>query len=87
MMEVKMTKWIILGGAVLLALGMGVLFSLFPAAFEGGSGLMIWFFLGYCGIIVVAQVFAASRALYALARRHARAGRLEENRVPERGGR
>jgi len=85
MMEVKMAKWIILGGALLLALGMGVLFRFFPAAFDGGSGLMIWFFLGYCGIIVVAQVFAAARALYALARRHAQAGRLQEEQALERG--
>lgn len=34
-----------------------------PAWMSGVPGLTIRFFLGYCGIIVVAQVFAAMRAL------------------------
>jgi CheY-like chemotaxis protein len=71
LMEVKMTKWIILGGAVLLAAGLCALNAVYPAAFAGFSGLVIWFFLGFCSIIVVAQVFAAARALLALSRRQA----------------
>lgn len=34
-----------------------------PDALSGIPGLTIRFFLGYCGIIVVAQVFAAMRAI------------------------
>jgi len=71
LMEVKMTKWIILGGAVLLAAGLCALNAVYPAAFSGFSGLVIWFFLGFCSIIVVAQVFAAAQALLALSRRQA----------------
>jgi CheY-like chemotaxis protein len=71
LMEVKMTKWIILGGALLLAAGLSALNAVYPAALQGFSGLVIWFFLGFCGIIVVAQVFAAAQALLALSRRQA----------------
>ena len=34
-----------------------------PEFMSGVSGLTIRFFLGYCGIIVVAQVFAAMTAI------------------------
>ena len=34
-----------------------------PDSFSGVSGWMIRFFLGYCGIIVVAQVLAAMDAV------------------------
>lgn len=34
-----------------------------PELMSGIPGLTIRFFIGYCGIIVVAQVFAAMRAL------------------------
>lgn len=71
LMEVKMTKWIILGGALLLAAGLSALNAVYPAALQGFSGLVIWLFLGFCGIIVVAQVFAAVQALLALSRRQA----------------
>ena len=34
-----------------------------PEVMSGVSGLTIRFFLGYCGIIVVAQVFSAMNAI------------------------
>lgn len=34
-----------------------------PEVMNGISGLMIRFFLGYCGIIMVAQLFAALAAV------------------------
>lgn len=80
-----MTKWIILSGALLLGLCLSALFSLYPAAFEGVSGLAIWFFLGFCSIIVVAQSFAAVRALVDLARRQADAPRVQAKQ-PMKGG-
>lgn len=34
-----------------------------PAIMEGISGLTIRFFLGYCGIIMIAQLFASLAAM------------------------
>lgn len=34
-----------------------------PEAFSGFSGIVIWIFLGYCAIIVVAQLTAALLAI------------------------
>ncbi|HXV22360.1 MAG TPA: response regulator [Desulfuromonadales bacterium] len=87
LMEVKMTRWIILGGAVLLAAGLSALNAVYPAALQGFSGLVIWFFLGFCGIIVVAQVLAAVGALRALARRQAEASRQPAQQMMEGGKR
>ena len=66
-----MTKWIVLGGALLLGLALVAVAGVYPAALGGFSGLVIWMFLGYCGIIIVAQVCVALRDLQALARRQA----------------
>lgn len=68
-MEVKMTRWIILGGAVLLAAVVTAAAALTPAVFQGLSGIVIWMFLGFCSIIVVAQLFSAIRALLDLMRK------------------
>lgn len=38
--------------------GVGVVSRLYPDWLSGTRGLFICFFLGYCGIIVVAQAFA-----------------------------
>lgn len=86
LMEVKMTKWIILGGAALLAAGLSALNALYPAALQGFSGLVIWFFLGFCGIIVVAQVVAAVQALLALGRRQAQQVAREPAEQTLKGG-
>jgi CheY-like chemotaxis protein len=86
LVEVKMTKWIILGGAALLAAGLSALNAAYPAALQGFSGLVIWFFLGFCGIIVVAQVFAAVQALLALGRRQAQQGASEPAGQTVKGG-
>jgi CheY-like chemotaxis protein len=64
--EVIMTRWIILGGAVVFASGLTALAALVPELFHGFSGIVIWMFLGFCSIIVVAQLFSAVRALLAL---------------------
>lgn|GEM_PF-4658950 len=80
-----MTKWIILGGALLLGLCLSILFAVYPTVFQGVSGLMIWFFLGFCSIIVVAQIFPAARALLDLARRQAGAARAQAKQ-PLKGG-
>lgn len=85
LMEVKMTKWIILGGALLLAAGLSALNAVYPAALQGFSGLVIWFFLGFCGIIVVAQVFAAVQALLALSRRQAQQAASEPVKQTAKG--
>lgn len=58
-----MTRWIILGGAVVLASGLAVLAAWVPALFHGWSGLVIRMFLGFCSIIVVAQFISALRDL------------------------
>ena len=34
-----------------------------PAVMQGLSGLIIRFFLGYCGIIMIAQLFASLAAI------------------------
>ena len=34
-----------------------------PAVMQGMSGLVIRFFLGYCGIIMIAQLFASLAAI------------------------
>lgn len=64
-----MTRWIILGGAVLLAAVVTAAAALTPAVFQGLSGIVIWMFLGFCSIIVVAQLFSAIRALLDLMRK------------------
>lgn len=64
-----MTKWVVLGGAVILSVALAALTALYPTAMQGFSGLVIWIFLSYCAIIVVAQVFAAVREVTALVRR------------------
>lgn len=66
-----MARWIILGGSLLLGLALAALAAWHPAALGGFSGLVIWIFISYCGIIVVAQVGAALRDVVALARRSA----------------
>lgn len=68
-MEVKMIRWVILGGAVLLAVVLTALAAKVPVVFQGFSGMVIWMFLGFCSIIVVAQLFSAIRALLELMRR------------------
>jgi hypothetical protein len=57
----------ILGGALLLAIAVTVLALARSAVLDGFSGLVIWMFLGYCAIIVVAQVGEALRALFNMA--------------------
>ena len=64
-----MARWIILGGALVLGIGLAALATWHPEPLGGFSGLVIWIFLGYCGIIVVAQVGAAVRDVTMLARR------------------
>ena len=64
-----MTRWIILGGAVLLAAGLTTLAALAPELFHGFSGIVIWMFLGFCSIIVVAQLLSALRALLELTKK------------------
>lgn len=81
-----MTRWIILVGALLLGVAIAALAVLSPAALQGFSGLVIWMFLGYCAIIVVAQVCGALRALGALLKRPA-ATPTEPARVREGGRR
>lgn len=81
-MEVKMIKWVILGGAVLLAVVLTALAAKVPVVFQGFSGLVIWIFLGFCSIIVVAQLFSAIRALLDLLRRPM----AEPIEQPARGG-
>ncbi|GAB6084627.1 hypothetical protein JCM30471_35410 [Desulfuromonas carbonis] len=68
-----MTKWVVLGGAVLVSIALATLTTLYPTAMQGFSGLVIWIFLGYCSLIVIAQVFAAVREVAALVRRLAAA--------------
>ena len=64
-----MTRWIILGGAVILAAGLTALAALVPETFHGFSGIVIWLFLGFCSIIVVAQLFSAFGALLELSKK------------------
>ena len=78
-----MTRWFILGGAALLAVVLPILAAVIPAAFEGFSGMVIWMFLGFCSIIVVAQLGAALRALVDLLRTHA--AEQPRERLTERG--
>lgn len=65
-MEVVMTRWIILGGAVVLASGLTTLATFVPEFFHGFNGIVIWMFLGFCSIIVVAQLWSAVNALLVL---------------------
>jgi CheY-like chemotaxis protein len=67
--EVIMTRWIILGGAVILAAGLTALAALVPETFHGFSGIVIWLFLGFCSIIVVAQLLSAFSALLELSKK------------------
>ena len=78
-----MTRWFILGGAALLAVVLPVVAAIVPAAFTGFSGMVIWMFLGFCSIIVVAQLGAAVRALVDLLRAHA--DERQGERLVERG--
>lgn len=64
-----MARRIILGGALVLSMTLAALATWCPEPLGGFSGLVIWIFLGYCGIIVVAQVGAAVRDVTVLARR------------------
>lgn len=64
-----MTRWIILGGAVVLTSVLTAVAVLVPDLFRGFSGIVIWVFLGFCSIIVVAQLLAAVRSLLDLARK------------------
>lgn len=48
---------------VTLFLGTITLASAVPGLMDGFGGIVIWSFLFYCGLIVVAQVFAAVRGL------------------------
>lgn len=64
-----MARRIILGGALVLSMTLAALATWRPEPLGGFSGLVIWIFLGYCGIIVVAQVGAAVRDVTVLARR------------------
>jgi hypothetical protein len=77
-----MTRWIILGGALVRATGLVALAVLVPELFQGFSGIVIWMFLGFCSIIVVAQLFSAARALLALTQKPF-AQKIEQ---PVRGG-
>jgi len=54
--------------AIVLVLASGLLGSAsvalaFPNVTEGVSGLCIWVFLAYCGLVVVAQLFVALRGV------------------------
>lgn len=46
-----------------LLLGLVASASAAPEALDGFSGIVIWIFLGYCAIVIVAQVFAALSGL------------------------
>lgn len=54
--------------ALFAATGLAILAA--PDAFDGTSGWVIRFFLGYCGIIVTAQVLAAMESIRKLIGEH-----------------
>lgn len=81
-----MTRWIILSGSLLLGLALFAMVGWYPSALDGFGGLVIWMFLGYCAIIVVAQVCTAVGDLTSLARRQAELRlRSKLQRAPARG--
>lgn len=57
-MKIGMRMIIFWVASLALFASAGVVFWLCPDWLRGGQGLFICFFLGYCGIIVVAQAFA-----------------------------
>lgn len=56
-------KPVILISTLLLSLGVVTTASAAPEVLTGVSGFVIWVFLGYCAIVVLAQLFAALAAL------------------------
>jgi hypothetical protein len=56
-------KPVILIGSLLLSLGVVTTASAAPEVLTGVPGMVIWVFLGYCAIVVLAQLFAALAAL------------------------
>lgn len=57
-MKIGMKMIIFWAASLALFAGAGVVFLLHPEWLSGVQGPFILFFLGYCGIIVVAQAFA-----------------------------
>lgn len=56
-------KPVICTGTLILLLGIATTATAAPEVLTGVSGIVIWIFLGYCALIVIAQLFAAMMAL------------------------
>ncbi len=50
-------------GFLIALLLTGIISAALPGVMEGFSGIVIWTFLGYCALIVVAQLFSAMFAV------------------------
>ena len=62
-MKLGRTLIILWGASIALFTATAIVTLVTPDFMSGISGLTIRFFLGYCGIIVVAQVFSAMVAI------------------------